>query len=290
MLSLDNEERASHEGEDDSMLTPDPHPVDMRPLMPPSLVLVVDDHPTNLALLSHQVQALGYAAECAQNGNEALALWQTARFTMIITDCNMPEISGYDLTRHIRTLEAQRQLPRTPIIACTANAMGREAEVSRAAGMDDHLIKPVQLSDLLGCLNRWAGPVARPAGNLPQQALLTTPARPATLPPPVMDRSVLAAFSEGDAEMERCVLSDFRRVNDGDAAVLRQAVSDNDPARVRSTAHRMKGANRMVGAMALAEVCERIHQASAGASAEAVHSHMPAFEREIQRLNASLDS
>jgi CheY-like chemotaxis protein len=258
-----------------------------QPSTAPSLVLLVDDHPTNRALLSHQVQALGYAAECAQSGPEAVTMWQSGRFVMIITDCNMPEMSGYDLARHIRSLESGRAGSRTPIIACTANSMGREAEDSLAAGMDDHLIKPVQLADLLSCLCRWAG--TAPAGAVP--AMQTpVPAPDAACRPAAIDRQLLAAFSDGDPVVEHNILSDFRRVNDDDALMLRQAVSDGDPARVRMAAHRIKGASKMVGAMALAEVCERIHQASGGASAAAVHAHMPAFEREIQRLNAYLDS
>lgn len=269
------------------MLKPHAPAADSQPSVRPSLVLLVDDHPTNRALLSHQVQALGYAAECAQNGPEAVAMWQTGRFSMIITDCNMPEMSGYDLARHIRGLESDRGGPRTPIIACTATSMGREAETSLEAGMDDHLVKPVQLGDLLSCLNRWTG--AGPAGSMPCH-IAPAPSSDAAPRPAAIDRQLLAAFSDGDPVIEREILSDFRRVNDGDALMLRQAVSDGDPARVRMTAHRIKGASKMVGAMALAEVCERIHRACGGSSAAAVHAHMPAFEREIQRLNAYLDS
>lgn len=256
------------------------------------LVLVVDDHPTNRALLTHQIQALGFAVECAPDGHEALLLWETGRFALVITDCNMPEVSGYDLARALRYREAELGWPRTPVVACTANAMGREAQTSLEAGMDDHLVKPVELPALLNCLNRWL-PTAEPAGLAAapsdQPATPRAPvAEPAGLAP--IERSALAAFSDGDLTVERSILNDFRRVNDGDLTMLRQAVCDSDHAKVRIAAHRIKGASKMVGAMALAEVCEHIHEASSTHDAAAVKRYMPAFEREALRLNAYLDA
>ena len=88
-----------------------------------TLVLVVDDHPTNRAVMLRQVATLGYAAESAEDGVQALQMWQRGRYAIILTDCNMPEMDGYELARRIRTLEAKRGGHRIPIIACTANAL-----------------------------------------------------------------------------------------------------------------------------------------------------------------------
>ena len=120
-----------------------------------TLILVVDDHPINCMVLLRQVNALGYAAETADNGVSALQKLLTGRFALLITDCNMPEMDGYDLVRNLRDHESRAGLGRTPVIACTANAMSGEAEACFEAGMDDYIAKPVALKDLVKKLDRW---------------------------------------------------------------------------------------------------------------------------------------
>jgi signal transduction histidine kinase len=120
-----------------------------------TLILVVDDHPVNRMVLVRQANALGYAAEAAESGGAALEELQSKRFALVVMDCNMPEMDGYELARHVRRIEAESGLARMPIIACTANAMAGEAEACLAAGMDDYLSKPVQLGALRKKLDRW---------------------------------------------------------------------------------------------------------------------------------------
>lgn len=205
-----------------------------------TLVLLADDHPTNRSLLARQVNMLGYAAETAENGIEALAKWRSGRFGIVITDCNMPHMNGYELTRSIRELESANGRKRIPVIACTANVLGGEAEACLDAGMDDYLAKPVDLKDLTKKLNRWL-PIAQPDAPV--------------------DRAVLAAISGGDAAAELEMLSDFQRVNDQDVVVLKLALKMCKIPEVTNASHRIKGASRTVGAIALAAVCERLERA-----------------------------
>ena len=234
-----------------------------------TLVLLVDDHPTNRLLLMRQVHALGYAAESAENGVEALAMWQSGRFALLITDCNMPEMDGHALASNIRRLESANGGKRAPIIACTANALSGEVEACFAAGMDDYLAKPVKLMQLLKKLDHWL--------PLPRNA-------------PAVDQSLLASISGGDATIEREILDDFRRVNDADVALLKQAVADIDLPRVGQAAHRIKGASLMIGSLALAGMCERIEQASRSNDWKTVEASLGAFDEELMRLNAYFDS
>ena len=139
-----------------------------------TLVLVVDDHPTNRTVLLRQVATLGYAAESAEDGVQALRLWESGRFSIILTDCNMPEMDGHELARRIRALEALQGDCHIPIIACTANALSGEAQACLAAGMDDYLAKPVELSELMKQLDRW-----RPVPETTPAALALAPAPPA---------------------------------------------------------------------------------------------------------------
>jgi signal transduction histidine kinase/CheY-like chemotaxis protein len=229
-----------------------------------TLALLADDHPTNRSLIVRQINLLGYAAESAENGIIALEKWKSGRFGILITDCNMPEMNGYELTRRIRELEATNGDRRIPIIACTANALGGEAEICFAAGMDDYLAKPVQLTELSKKLDHWL-PIARPAEPL--------------------DRSALASLTGGDIAAEREILMDFRRANEEDAAMLKRAVAGSNIPEVTTASHRIKGASKMIGAMGLAAVCERLERASRADDWLTVRANMGAFEHELERLN-----
>jgi two-component system, NarL family, sensor histidine kinase EvgS len=130
--------------------------------------------------------------------------------------------------------------------------------------MDDYLAKPVELNDLAKKLDRWL-PIAHPAAPL--------------------DRSVLAGLTGGDVTAERDILMDFRRANDEDAAMLKRAVDRSNSLEVTTASHRIKGASKMIGAMGLATVCERLERASRAEDWLAVRANMGAFENELERLN-----
>ena len=250
-----------------------------------TLVLLVDDHPVNRFLLESQLQALGYAAESAEDGVEALEKWQSGRFAIVITDCNMPKMDGYELTRRIREREASGDdgiaHKRTPIIACTANALGGQAETCFAAGMDDYLVKPVELSQMLKKLNRWLPiPVT---SVMPPTAMANTPDAAIEVPP--VDDSTMAAIWGDDPETRRNTLKDFQRVNEEDATMLLQAVAANDSAQVAYAAHRMLGASRMVGATDFGSICEHIEQASRADDWKSIKTDIEVFEAQLQRLN-----
>ena len=246
-----------------------------------TLVLVVDDHPTNRSLLERQLRALGYAVESAENGVQALEAWRTGRFGIVVTDCHMPEMDGYDLTRAIRADESARPAPgrRTPVIACTANALAGEAEVCFAAGMDDYLAKPVEMLALAQALDRWL-----PLPGVPE----TAPAAPAVASP--VDAAALAELSGGDRSVERDILREFRAANDSDALALEEALGRRHLADVVRAAHRIKGASRMVGARDLAAVCAAIEQSGRAEDLSAVLAQEDAFRAELTRLNAYLDA
>jgi signal transduction histidine kinase/CheY-like chemotaxis protein/HPt (histidine-containing phosphotransfer) domain-containing protein len=229
-----------------------------------TLALLADDHPTNRTMIVRQINLLGYAAESAENGIIALEKWKSGRFGILITDCNMPEMNGYELTRRIRQLEAKKGDKRIPIIACTANALDGEAEICLAAGMDDYLAKPVQLNELAKKIDHWL-PIARPAAPL--------------------DRTALASLTGGDVAAEREILIDFRRVNAEDTAMLKRAVDGSKILEVTTASHRIKGASKMIGAMGLAAVCERLESASRAEDWVTIRANMGAFEHELERLN-----
>lgn len=118
------------------------------------LILVAEDNPVNQKVIAKQLQHLGYTCLLANNGKEALMLWQQHHFALVISDCHMPEMDGFELTRQIRLLEAKSQ-QHVPIIAFTANALRGETERCLEAGMDDYLSKPVEMQSLRRTLQKW---------------------------------------------------------------------------------------------------------------------------------------
>jgi len=251
-----------------------------------TLVLLVDDHPVNRMLLLRQVHTLGYAAQTAEHGVQALEMWKSGRFGLVVTDCHMPQMDGYELARSIRRLESAEGRSRVPIIACTANALPGETETCHAAGMDDCLVKPVELSQLLEKLEQWLpipqepAPPAASLGQSPKAALCVTP----------IDRALLTANCGGDAATVGAILAAFRRTCDEDAPGLEEAVAASDSVRVTHFAHRMGGASKLVGALGFAAACEHIDRACRAGDWNAVLAGMPAFEQERMRLAAYFES
>jgi CheY-like chemotaxis protein len=188
-----------------------------------TLVLVADDHPTNRMMLLRQLNLLGYAAETVEDGKQALAAWRSGRFGLLLTDCHMPEMDGYDLAQHIRAAESSNGGGRIPIIACTANVLEGEAEACLAAGMDSYLAKPVELPFFLRMLDTW---LPLPNGTGARMRMAAEPAHepPDGGGPSPIDREKLAEVSLGDADFEREMLADFRGAMDEDASHLAVAL------------------------------------------------------------------
>jgi CheY-like chemotaxis protein/HPt (histidine-containing phosphotransfer) domain-containing protein len=210
------------------------------------LILLAEDHPLNRDVIIWQLHLLGYAVDAVESGTAALAAMGQTPYGLILTDCNMPEMDGFELTRRVRgdggTL---------PILALTANAMVGEAEKCLAAGMDDFLSKPVDMPRLRACLEKWLPGSAAPLPKaLPQMAVPE--------PSDVLDLSLLDECFGGDQEMIRKNLALFLEAMRADLDSLSAAVARNDGQEAERTAHRIKGAARFVGGAQLAAASETI--------------------------------
>jgi PAS domain S-box-containing protein len=117
-------------------------------------ILLAEDNPVNQMLAIEQCKRLGYFVDAVSSGREALDAFGRKRYDLVLMDCQMPEMDGYEAAREWRRLE-QKNGERVPIIAMTANALEGDREACIAAGMDDYLPKPVTLHDLKTRLERW---------------------------------------------------------------------------------------------------------------------------------------
>ena len=116
-------------------------------------ILVAEDNPTNQKVTSRALEKMGYQVDLVENGREAVHAWATGRYDLILMDCQMPELDGYEATREIRRREAGHA--HIPIIALTAHAMKAAALECVAAGMDLHVTKPIDREQLRSCLERF---------------------------------------------------------------------------------------------------------------------------------------
>jgi len=126
-------------------------------------ILVAEDNKVNQAVIVQQLRALGYPADVASDGREALERWGQGSYALVVTDLQMPEMDGYELSAAIRAEEKKSARARVPIIALTANVLKDEALRCQAAGMDDYLSKPAGLPQIKAVFERWLPPEPNPA-------------------------------------------------------------------------------------------------------------------------------
>jgi len=221
-------------------------------------ILVVEDNRTNQVVAEGMLQMLGCKCRIAPEGHAAVEAWRDADWDMILMDCNMPEMDGFEATAMIRSAEPAG--PRVPIVAMTANTQSSDIDKCHAAGMDDHLCKPLTLETLAACLERhlqWqvpedAAPPAAEKGSAP------------------LDAAVLERLREALGPTLGEAIRPFVEDMPSYVARLEHAVASSDAAVLRQTAHAIKGAAGNLGAGNLAAVAREMEvHAEAGALAEA---------------------
>jgi CheY-like chemotaxis protein/HPt (histidine-containing phosphotransfer) domain-containing protein len=256
------------------------------------LILVAEDNEINQKVIRQQLALLGYAADIAPDGKEALKRWMSGDYALLLTDLHMPEIDGYQLTAAIRL--AERDKVRKPIIAFTANALKGEAEHCRAVGMDDYLSKPVQLAHLRAILQKWLPAPATPvtpaayADHLVAASPFASPAAPAEKKP--VDVTILENLVGNDPAVISEFLHDFRISSARVAVDLRAACEAGQAAPAAAAAHKLKSSARSVGAMALGELCEQMEQAGKAGDMDALRELLPRFELELTSVSYYIDS
>ncbi|MFM1643202.1 ATP-binding protein [Aeromonas salmonicida] len=208
-------------------------------------VLVADDHPINRALLARQLAILGVDAEVVDDGEKALRTWQGQDFALLLTDCHMPVMDGYTLTRTLRGQGEQ-----APIIGVTADTSEEASLQMQEAGMNDMLFKPYTLDTLRQMLEDWL-PVVAPVAEV-----IPAPAEPAA------DLGACWISLFGDEAVARSMAREYLDSNRQDSDDMMQALARQDTYALVETAHRIKGAARMVGQLPLAEEAARLEAAA----------------------------
>ena len=118
-------------------------------------ILLVEDNEINQIVLLKQLEILGYPVMVAKNGVQGLEMWENKSYDVILLDCLMPVMDGFEMAKEIRKKEKSDNLPRIPIVAITANALTGDADKCYACGMDDYLAKPIKIISLETKLSQY---------------------------------------------------------------------------------------------------------------------------------------
>jgi CheY-like chemotaxis protein/HPt (histidine-containing phosphotransfer) domain-containing protein len=248
------------------------------------LILLAEDNPTNQDVIRRQLNLLGRACEIVDNGQEALDAYGRGRYALILTDCHMPVMDGYELTGRVRSLE-QESGRHIPIVAVTANALQGEAERCIAAGMDDYVSKPIAMPALIAALEKWL-PAPRTAA-VPVTAPAST--NGAGTSGAVDARAIKDMFGDDPATFKE-ILTSFLEPSRQIVAEIEAAHGKRDAAEVRGAAHKLKSSARSIGAHALADLMVALETAGKTQDWVKIDALAPSARAEFTRVERYIEA
>lgn len=230
-------------------------------------ILAADDHPVNQIFVKKLLARLGFThIDLAENGKEALEMIAQNEYDVVLMDCQMPEIDGYQATTILREIE-QETGAHLPVIALTANAMIGDREKCLKAGMDDYLSKPIRPEKLMAMLAKYTshiedsykedeGKISILLGSGKESATKKDQQEPPQQEPPI-DLSHLEIFTDGDPEQEKELLDLFFEQAEIGVAELSKSLADSNEDAWEKASHRLKGSAANLGAAPLSNACEK---------------------------------
>ena len=255
----------------------------------PGTVLVADDFEFNRRVLTMQLGKLGLEAETAAGGQEAVEMFSQKNYALVLMDCRMPGMDGFQAAAAIRRLEAGKNR-HTPIIAVTAGAAPEEKERSLAAGMDDYVKKPVLLDALSGTLARWLPGAVKNGRQVLGGAFAETAASRVILPSfvPEGKKAELLQTVGADPALLSRVLAAFLRDMPEKLAALEAALKEKDAPRARLLSHGMKSSGQFVGAASFAALCGEMEEKAVAGALEGAGELAEKIRRELVKIQKEL--
>ncbi|KAF2391082.1 transporter substrate-binding domain-containing protein [Pseudomonas frederiksbergensis] len=226
--------------------TPDRVETPIHTTRTPLNVLVVDDHPANRLLMCQQLEYLGHRFTGANDGQAGLDAWQIEPFDLVVVDCNMPIMNGYDLARAIREHERQQQRTPCTVLGFTANAQPEEIHRCKQAGMNDCLFKPLSLM----ALSQWVEGIKPSVREQP------------------FNLQGLDLLTGGNPQMTQRLLDELLSSNHLDRQELQALSTLDDHQALIDIAHKIKGAARIIQASRLIDCCQALEKACQAPAAE----------------------
>jgi PAS domain S-box-containing protein len=232
-------------------------------------VLLVEDNTVNLIMAREMLERFGVQVVTADNGRKAVDAALGNEFDMVFMDIQMPEMDGYEAATAIRRTKGDLELP---IIALTAHAFKEERDRCEAAGMNDHLAKPIDPDQLYSVVLRWVHPGKVVTASTHSESGKSM-ALPDGFPDSLPGIDVAAALKRvgGNSKLLRKILIEFRNQNRTTMADIRQALAIRDRGKALQLAHTLKGVAGTIGATALAATAREFE----GAAGEDRESELP---------------
>jgi len=272
-----------------ALTTPTASTAEARPLQSVR-VLLAEDNIVNQEIAMAMLDNTEYGVTVAENGLEALKSIETVDFDVVLMDCQMPEMDGFEASTELRRREAETASRRLPIIGLTANAGAGSRENCLNAGMDDYVSKPFRRDVLLAALAKWTQSVPADRAS-PQKAEVPTPAQDAPEAAP-LDAEALQALRDLQRPGRPNVLTRVIDLFSLDAprlvAAMLEAVASNDADALRHAAHTLKSTSANVGAVSLSTNCREIEQLARATEVVAARSRVDDAAKELDRVLAML--
>ena len=228
-------------------------------------ILLVEDNAVNQQVALGLLRLIGCSADVAANGIEAIEKWQKSRYNLILMDIEMPVMDGITATATIREQEIANQLPYTPIVAVTANAMDGDRELYLSNGMDDYLSKPFSRKGLYQMLLRWLDEENSQSDEEPEvlfsqmpETEAKQPLKPATIREKEVDVALLESLSELQDEnglpLLHSLVSTYADNGLEILTALEAAITNNDIEEVRRLSHAMKSSSGNLGLLIVSSI------------------------------------
>jgi CheY-like chemotaxis protein/HPt (histidine-containing phosphotransfer) domain-containing protein len=246
----------------------------------------VEDNPVNQLVAVKILEKLGCRADVAGNGNEALVALLRIPYDLVLMDCQMPEMDGFEAARRIRSGGAGQGRVRIPVIAMTARAMQGDREKCLASGMNDYIPKPVDPLQLVQVLERWLG---REAAS-PANEATTTLSLPDDPTAPIFDRAILEDRLMGDADVIAGIIDVFLEDTPRRIETLKGYAARGDLENAGREAHSIKGAAAGIGGEALRRAASEVEKAGHVGDAERLVAMTPRLENRFAELRQALAS
>lgn len=244
-------------------------------------VLLAEDNPVNQEVASVMLQRLGVATKIVNNGLEALEQIQFEHFDLVLMDCQMPVMDGFEATGQIRTREKELALAPTPIIALTANAISGDRDYCITRGMDDYLSKPFSQQQLHEVLARWLpSRDEQLADGWAPRVSMSPPAAPSAVNEPALeiDQNIIRQLRELRDGLLLKIIELFRSSTPGLLQQLKDAAAMHNADALYKTAHNLKNSAANLGLTDLAAACRDCEAKARQGELEQIDSQLAAIE------------